>query len=54
VERNLGTVFTCWDRLRGTFVIADPPPEVRFGLPVERETYPQDWPRQLVAPWRAS
>lgn len=50
-ERNLGTVFTCWDRLRGTLVLDDPPPATAFGLPRERETYPQDWARQLVEPW---
>ncbi len=50
-ERNLGTLFTCWDRLRGTLVLADPPSEVAFGLPRETETYPQDWGRQLVEPW---
>lgn len=52
-ERNLGTVFTCWDRLRGTFVVADPAPGTPFGLPIERESYPQDWMRQLVEPCRA-
>jgi sterol desaturase/sphingolipid hydroxylase (fatty acid hydroxylase superfamily) len=53
-ERNLGTVFTCWDRLRGTFVVADPSPTASFGLPLERETYPQSWGRQLVAPSRVT
>jgi sterol desaturase/sphingolipid hydroxylase (fatty acid hydroxylase superfamily) len=51
-ERNLGTVFTCWDRLRGTLVVGDPEPGTAFGLPLERESYPQDWPRQLIAPWQ--
>lgn len=50
-ERNLGTVFTWWDRLRGSLVTTDPVTPVRFGLPLEAETYPQDWGRQLVAPW---
>jgi sterol desaturase/sphingolipid hydroxylase (fatty acid hydroxylase superfamily) len=50
-ERNLGTVFTWWDRLRGTLVLAEPPPGAAFGLPREREVYPQGWGRQLVAPW---
>lgn len=49
-DRNLGTVFTWWDRLRGTFVLTDPPPATRFGLPLERDTYPQDWARQFVTP----
>lgn len=52
-ERNLGTVLTCWDRLRGSFLRADPPPDATFGLPRERRTYPQDWARQFVAPWNA-
>jgi ornithine lipid hydroxylase len=52
-ERNLGTVFTFWDRLRGTLVIGDPSPATPLGLPRERAHYPQDWPRQFVAPWRA-
>ena len=51
VERNLGTVFTCWDRLRGTLVRADPPADTAFGLPLETATYPQDWGRQLLAPF---
>jgi sterol desaturase/sphingolipid hydroxylase (fatty acid hydroxylase superfamily) len=50
-ERNLGTVFTWWDRLRGTLVLADPDPETPFGLPRGRATYPQDWLGQLAAPW---
>ena len=50
-ERNLGTVFTCWDQLRGTLVVAAPPLEAALGLPLERETYPQAWGHQLVAPW---
>jgi sterol desaturase/sphingolipid hydroxylase (fatty acid hydroxylase superfamily) len=50
-ERNLGTVFTWWDRLRGTLVLDDPPSAAELGLPRGRDTYPQDWVRQLVAPW---
>jgi sterol desaturase/sphingolipid hydroxylase (fatty acid hydroxylase superfamily) len=49
-ERNLGTILTCWDRLRGTFVRVDPSPDAAFGLPGEVATYPQDWLGQLVAP----
>lgn len=51
-ERNLGTVFSVWDRLRGTLVRADASPQVAFGLPGENTPYPQDWVSQLVAPWR--
>jgi len=50
-ERNLGGVFTWWDRLLGTFVVSDPSPERPFGLPQRRPAYPQDWARQLVAPF---
>lgn len=49
-ERNLGAIFTCWDRLRGTLVTGEVAPEVAFGLPRDRETYPQAWDQQLVAP----
>jgi sterol desaturase/sphingolipid hydroxylase (fatty acid hydroxylase superfamily) len=51
-ERNLGTVFSCWDRLRGTLVRADAPADVRFGFPRQPASYPQDWLGQVVAPWR--
>ena len=51
-ERNLGTVFTWWDRLRGTLVLGDPPPAAELGLPVGQDAYPRDWPGQLAAPWR--
>jgi sterol desaturase/sphingolipid hydroxylase (fatty acid hydroxylase superfamily) len=51
-ERNLGTVLACWDRLLGTWVAADLAPDTPFGLPVDRDGYPQDWAGQLVAPWR--
>lgn len=51
-ERNLGTVFSCWDRLRGTLVRAETPAGARFGFPRQPASYPQDWLGQLVAPWR--
>src|SRR5262249_28385782 len=51
-ERNLGTVLTVWDRLRGTLVVAEPAADAALGLPVGRDDYPQDWAGQLVAPWR--
>ena len=47
-ERNLGTVLTCWDRLRGTLVVADTPAAAVLGF--GQASYPQDWGRQLVAP----
>ena len=49
-ERNLGTVFTVWDRLRGTLVVADLEPDVVLGVPGEVASYPQGWLRQLVDP----
>ena len=51
-ERNLGTVFTVWDRLRGSLVVAESPGPMHFGIPGEMETYPQGWLRQLVEPPR--
>ncbi len=50
--RNLGTVFSLWDRMRGTLV-ADPGAELRpLGVPARLETYPQSWLPQLVEPLR--
>ena len=50
-ERNLGTILTLWDRLRGTLVTGNAEPRV-FGLPGESEPYPEGWWRQLVEPGR--
>jgi len=41
-ERNLGTVLTVWDRLRGTLVVAEAAGTPHFGIPGEIGTYPQD------------
>ena len=51
-NRNFGTVFTFWDRLRGTFIaeVADNDPV--FGVPEEVDTYPQGWFSQFVEPLR--
>ena len=51
-DRNLGTVFTFWDRLRGTFLIADANADSVFGIGDEIETYPQGWADQLIEPPR--
>jgi sterol desaturase/sphingolipid hydroxylase (fatty acid hydroxylase superfamily) len=54
MERNLGTIFTFWDRLRGTFVRADPG-EASARVPVfgnGEANYPQTWATQLVEPIR--
>lgn len=47
---NLGTVFTFWDRLRGTFLSADASADSLFGIGNEIETYPQGWVDQLIEP----
>jgi sterol desaturase/sphingolipid hydroxylase (fatty acid hydroxylase superfamily) len=52
-ERNLGTVFTVWDALRGTLVRAAPTADAELGVPLEVWTYPQDWLGQLVEPFAA-
>jgi len=52
-ERNLGTVLTLWDRLRGTLVVAEAPADVAFGIPGDGGSYPQGWARQLVRPLAA-
>lgn len=51
-ERNLGTVFSLWDRLRGTFVVAELSPATLFGVPGEVEGYPEGFGVQLVEPLR--
>ena len=47
-ERNLGTVFTFWDRIRGTFICAGPGEDATFGN--GEPTYPQTWGGQLREP----
>jgi sterol desaturase/sphingolipid hydroxylase (fatty acid hydroxylase superfamily) len=51
-DRNFGTVFTIWDRLRGTLLIRDPSPDVALGVAGEVGTYPGGWLRQFVEPLR--
>ena len=49
-ERNLGTIFSIWDRWRGTLVTdaaAGP-----IGVPGERATYPQTYLAQFFEPLR--
>jgi sterol desaturase/sphingolipid hydroxylase (fatty acid hydroxylase superfamily) len=51
-ERNLGTVLTLWDRLRGTLVVpADDAPSA-LGTPGESSLYPDTWAAQLAEPFR--
>jgi len=51
-ERNLGTIFSLWDRLRGTLVTAVSTLPEPIGVPGEIDTYPQDWFSQFVEPLR--
>jgi sterol desaturase/sphingolipid hydroxylase (fatty acid hydroxylase superfamily) len=51
-NRNFGTIFTFWDRLRGVLVIAETGSECRFGVAGETGTYPQGWFVQLIEPVR--
>ena len=52
-DRNLGTIFSIWDRLRG-LLADDPGLEVEpLGVPSEVDTYPQSWLPQLLEPLRS-
>lgn len=50
-DRNYGTLFSVWDRLRGTLVVRDFGPHERLGVPAEPD-YPQTWGAQLGEPLR--
>ena len=47
-EQNLGTLFTFWDRIRGTFISEGPSEGAVFGN--GEPNYPQAWTTQLVEP----
>ena len=51
-DRNLGTVFTIWDRLRQSLVVREADALCVFGVPGAVTTYPQGWGRQFIAPLR--
>ena len=51
-EKNLGTVFSFWDRLAGRLVVHPVEPWDALGVPGEEQTYPQTWWRQLLEPFR--
>jgi sterol desaturase/sphingolipid hydroxylase (fatty acid hydroxylase superfamily) len=51
-ERNLGTIFSLWDRLRGSLVTDAGAAPLRLGVPGEVDSYPQSWPAQLAQPFR--
>jgi sterol desaturase/sphingolipid hydroxylase (fatty acid hydroxylase superfamily) len=50
-ERNLGTIFSVWDRLRGTLETSPTALLQPTGVPGAVETYPQTWLRQLTEPF---
>jgi sterol desaturase/sphingolipid hydroxylase (fatty acid hydroxylase superfamily) len=47
-QRNLGTVFTIWDRLRGSLLIKELPADCKFGN--GETSYPQTWLYQFFKP----
>src|SRR5262245_3518962 len=49
---NLGTFFTFWDRMRGTFVHTELEETCTFGVAGEIDSYPQSWLPQFVEPVR--
>ncbi len=51
-DRNFGTVFTIWDRMRGTLVVRDASFDETFGFDGQGR-YPQGWLRQLLEPFKA-
>lgn len=51
-QRNFATVLTVWDRLFGTLVVLDTAPDEAFGVPGERESYPQRLPEAFRQPAR--
>lgn len=50
-DRNLGTVLTLWDRLRGSLVTREIAPDERCGVPGEIDSYPEGWWPQLREPF---
>jgi len=50
--RNLGTIFSLWDRMRGTLVTDPAAPLGPLGVPGREASYPQAWLAQLVEPFR--
>jgi len=51
-DQNLGTVFSLWDRVRGTLVQGEVYPDTVMGIPGEVETYPQSWGPQFIQPFQ--
>jgi sterol desaturase/sphingolipid hydroxylase (fatty acid hydroxylase superfamily) len=53
-HRNFGTVFSVWDRAAGLLNLGDTEITAQFGVPGERETYPQQFGRAAREPFRQS
>ena len=51
-DRNFGTLFTFWDRMRGTFVQTELEKTCIFGVAGEIDSYPQNWLAQFIEPVR--
>jgi len=51
-ERNLGTIFSVWDRACGNLVSAPGGANEVPGVPGEIDSYPQSWGQQLLEPFR--
>lgn len=51
-EKNFGTVFSCWDRLFGSLAVVDTGSDEQFGVPGERDSYPQRLTAALRQPAR--
>ncbi len=52
-ERNLGTIFSLWDRLAGRLTRRTAPRSAALGVPGEEASYPQRWWPQIREPFRA-
>jgi len=48
-DKNLGSIFSFWDRLRGTLVAAETDDKIQFGN--GEANYPQTWLPQFVEPF---
>lgn len=53
-NKNLGTVFTIWDRMLGTSDVRESSGSVIFGVPGEVGKYPQGWWAQFIEPFRVA
>lgn len=51
-DRNLGAVFSLWDRLAGRLLVAQAPADALLGVPGEEHTHPHGWWAQVCEPFR--